>query len=435
MNPSRGSSPITDYDAACRFLRQLKSRGVSLDLERMKHFVGRLGHPERKVPCIHVAGTNGKGSVSAMLEAILRSAGWRTGLYTSPHLVRLGERVQVNRIGLTNTEILNHVATLEPVVRAVATEVGPSAITTYFEFMTGLAFQHFAESRCDISVIEVGLGGRLDATNVVSPEVSVITSIDLDHCQILGNDIESIAEEKAGIIKTGRPVVIGELAPSAEGVIRAVAARVGSPVVAVRDTLIPAVSTNLEGIYQQRNAAVAALAARTLSPQWNLTQQIIESGLNQVVWPGRWHKFPIQERTVILDCSHNRQGAESLDAELRLLQQTCGRRPIIVLGVLGAERAKPLIEVVCRHAEEIHLVEPSQLRACAYEQLEQLAPSTYRGRLIRDTLKRILPAPASCAIGGPSDVVVITGSVHLAGEALSRIEPWRGSYEGDLQDF
>ncbi|HEY1111082.1 MAG TPA: Mur ligase family protein, partial [Opitutaceae bacterium] len=201
---------INDYPAVAEYLYALKARGGKFGIDRMTALARALGHPERQVPCVHVAGTNGKGSVSAMLEAILHAAGWRTGLYTSPHLVKLGERVQVDRRILTEQEIVDYVGELGPIAERLAA-VDPDDHPSFFEFMTGMAFLQFARRKCDISVIEVGLGGRLDATNIVQPEVSVITSIGLDHCEFLGNELSQIASEKAGIIKSTAPVVIGRM--------------------------------------------------------------------------------------------------------------------------------------------------------------------------------------------------------------------------------
>jgi dihydrofolate synthase/folylpolyglutamate synthase len=174
------------YGAVQDYLFSLKARGLKFGIDRMRLLAEALGHPERAAPCIHVAGTNGKGSVSAMLDAIFRAAGWRTGLYTSPHLVRLGERVQVNRRMLSEEEILAWTRELRVVAARVAEAGGDDDHASFFEFMTAMAFLQFARERCDLNIVEVGLGGRLDATNIVDPVVSVITSIGLDHCEMLG---------------------------------------------------------------------------------------------------------------------------------------------------------------------------------------------------------------------------------------------------------
>jgi dihydrofolate synthase/folylpolyglutamate synthase len=281
------------YAAVATRLFGRKAEGSRFGIDRMRLLAAALGHPERAVPCLHVAGTNGKGSVSAMLDAILRAAGWRTGLYTSPHLVHLGERVQVDRHPLTEDEIIAYDAELEPVAaRLGAADLGDTP--AFFELMTAMAFLQFSRKACDVSVIEVGLGGRLDATSVVTPEVAVITSIAMDHCEILGDSLGQIAAEKAGIIKPGRPLVVGRVPREAEAVIARIAAERGAPVRWVRqvygDDLAAYPRTSLEGDYQRWNAATATLAAEALDARWRLSPGVVHAGLAAVDWPGRWQR-------------------------------------------------------------------------------------------------------------------------------------------------
>ena len=439
MDDTRKSSgaPSTDYEEIQNYLVGLKNHGVSLGLERMQRLMVALDHPEKRVPCIHVAGTNGKGSVAAMLESILRGTGRRTGLYTSPHLVRLGERVQVNRHPLTEEEMTAYVRELQP----VAARIGATAADrpSYFEFMTAMAFVHFARACCNVAVVEVGLGGRLDATNVVEPEVSVITSIGMDHTEFLGDTLEAIAAEKAGIIKSGRPVVIGRMPAMAEAVIRDMATARGALCVSVReefaDDLARYPRTNLAGDYQRWNAATATLAALLLPGAWCVKPEVIQRGLLRVDWPGRWQEICVGSKRVILDASHNAEGAEMLDAHLRQLAAECRRAPVVIIGALGIARAKPLIATICRHAGEIHLVVPDQGRACSHAQLEALVPATYCGRVIRASVANLFPAPAVCTAGRLDDPIVVTGSVYLVGEVMARLEPQRGLLESGLQDF
>lgn len=423
-----------DYAAAREVLLGFKRRGVTLGLDRMRRFAEQLGNPQDAVPCIHISGTNGKGSVAAMIESILRTAGWRTGLYTSPHLVRLGERVQVDRRPLSDDEIAAYVAEMEPLAMNLGEEP-PS----YFEFMTAMAFVHFARRGCDVSCLEVGLGGRLDATNIVMPEVSVITSIGFDHCDVLGDTLEDIATEKAGIIKPGRPVVLGRLPPAARATIVEIARSREAPVHEVTDAFGEKAedypSTNLPGVYQRWNAATAALAVRVLPERWKTTPAMIDEGLNTVHWPARWQELIVGRRRVIVDTSHNSEGAEVLDGNLKELVATTGRAPVIIGGVLGVSRAKALVDVFCRYAREIHFVVPAQSRACRFEELQSLVPGSFEGRVRRGSIERIFPATDVCAVGEPGDTVVVTGSVYLAGEALARIEPGRGPSESRLQDF
>ncbi len=429
---------IPDYTSVTEYLYSLKAGGVKYGIDRMRRLAAILDHPERSYPVIHVAGTNGKGSVSAMLDAILHTAGWRTGLYTSPHLVKLGERVQVDRRLLTEAEIVAYAHELRPLAAQAAASAADEH-ATFFEFMTAMAFLQFQRQRVDIALVEVGLGGRLDATNVVQPEITVITSIGLDHIAELGGTVELIAREKAGIIKPGRPVVMGRLPPEAERVVREVAAASGAPVHAVREImgedLARYPSTNLAGDYQRWNAATATLVARLLPPKWKLTPEVIARGLRQVNWPGRWQRTTLGGRKLILDASHNPEGAQVLEQNLLKLIAETGRKPVVIAGALGEFRARTLLDVVCRHAGEVHLVTPRQARASSFEELFALVPAEHRARVQRGALEAIFPDARTCTVGGREDTVVVTGSIYLLGEVLERIEPARGAGEGQLQDF
>lgn len=435
--PGRVSDPA--WADTLGFLLERKARGVELGVGRMQRFAEALGNPHRAIPCIHVAGTNGKGSVAAMLESVLRAAGWRTGLYTSPHLVQLGERVQVDRIPLTHEELSSYVTELRPVVEELERKSGREAGPSYFEFMTGLAFHHFARRQCDLAVIEVGMGGRRDATNIVIPEVSIITSIGLDHCELLGGSLAAIATEKAGIIKPGRPVVVGRVPPEAAEVIRMVATEQRTNLefvqVALGEDLAAYPRTNLPGEYQRWNAGTAALAARRLPARWRVTDALVASALMQVAWPARWERATAGDREVVIDSSHNPEGATVLDANLRALVAETKRAPVAVVGALGEARARAILAVVARHAREIHLVAPEQPRACPVAQLRALVPAAFKGRVYDGSVETLFPAAGCCTAGVAGDAVVVTGSIYLAGEVLARLRPENGPAEPRLQDF
>jgi dihydrofolate synthase/folylpolyglutamate synthase len=435
MPPAR----FADYPAVTEYLYALKSAGVKFGIDRMAALSRELGHPERAYPVVHIAGTNGKGSVSAMVERIFRAGGYRTGLYTSPHLVKLGERVQVDRQLLTEEEIVAYVNELMPVAGRIGA-AGADEHPSFFEFMTAMAFLQFARKQVDVAVVEVGLGGRLDATNVVQPDVTVITSIGFDHMEQLGDSLAKIGAEKAGIVKQGVPLVLGRVPAEAERVIRAIAVQRGAPVHSVRElygeNLAAYPTTNLEGDYQRWNAATATLTARLMREKFPaLGDGVIARGLADVTWPGRWQRTQLGGRELILDASHNPEGAAVLDQNLHALVQRIGRKPVVVTGVLGEFRARALLEVICRYAREVHLVPPHQARACTYEELESFVSAEVRPLLHRTTLEQVFPAANRCAVGGPDDVVVVTGSIYLLGEVLTRIQPERGAGEGKLQDF
>lgn len=429
---------LADYSAVQEYLFSLKAKGVSFGIDRMRLLVEELGHPERRYPVIHIAGTNGKGSTAAMVAAILRASGKRTGLYTSPHLIRLGERVQVDGEPLQETEIMAYTRELRPVAEALGRR-GVDLHPTFFEFMTAMAFLQFARKGCDAAVIEVGMGGRLDATNVVQPEVTAITSIGLDHCEFLGNTPALIAAEKAGIVKPGRPVVMGRLPPEAEAVVRGVARERGCALRSVREifgeTLSAYPRTALEGDYQRWNAATATLIARELPSAWGITEDRVQRGLSRVQWPGRWQRITLGGRRLILDASHNPEGAEVLESNLRRLLAEERVRPVVITGALGVARASALLRTVAEFAAEIHLVVPQQARACSFAELESLIPSSYAGKVFRRDLASLFPDPETCRAGRGDEVVVVTGSIYLLGEIMARINPGRGPGEGRLQDF
>jgi len=288
-----------------------------------------------------------------------------------------------------------------------------------------MAFLRFAEAEVDIGIIETGLGGRLDATNVLDPEVAVITSISFDHTDILGNTLEAIAREKAGIIKPGRPVVVGLLPPEAVAVIEQVAEERGAPIFRVSDAFgaddegFPV--TSLHGDYQRRNAATAALTARVLAERFTITEEHIRKGLQKVSWAGRWERHSLQDRSIILDSTHNPEGAFHLERNLEALVRDLGKKPVIMVGTLGHQRAESLIPVVARYAREIHLLVPHQPRACDFNDLEAVLPATFHREIHESRLPDLFPAPGICTAGEPGDVLVATGSIYLIGEIMEAL--------------
>lgn len=431
------SFDLSSYDAVRNYLYGLKHRGAVYGIDRMEKFIARLGHPERAYPVIHVAGTNGKGSTCALLEAIFRAAGYRTGLFTSPHLVHQGERVQVSRRMLTREQIVAYTRRLKPIAEAVE-EAYPDYHPTFFEFMTGMAFLRFAEAGVGIGIIETGLGGRLDATNVVDPELSVITSISYDHTDILGDTLEKIAFEKAGIIKPGKPVVMGLLPVEAERVIERVAAERKAPLHKVSGVFgtdeadLPL--TGLPGDYQRRNAATAALAARVLGDRFCLREEHIRYGLLHVNWAGRWERHSLADRSIILDATHNPEGALHLGRNLEQFVREHGYKPVILAGTLGLYRARALMPVVARLARELHLLVPKQPRACSHDQLASEIPSTFAGSVHRSTVADLFPAPGACTAGLPGEHLVATGSIYLIGEIMEALYHEVPVGEESLQD-
>lgn len=428
-----------DYPATRDYLYSLKNRGAKYGIDRMRLFVDALGHPERNFPCIHVAGTNGKGSVCAMLESIYRAHGYKTGLYTSPHLVHQGERVQVDRHMLDADSIVEYTERLRPAAEAIA-EGNPDDHPTFFEFMTAMAFLRFAEADVDIALIETGLGGRLDATNVITPELAIITSISLDHTEFLGDTLEAIATEKAGILKPGKPVLLGQIPAPAEATIRTIALQRDCPVYSVRERFtdpendLPA--TNLSGIFQRWNAGIALYAAEILRDRFPMKRKTLTEALEKVDWMGRWQRIKLEDRTVILDATHNPEGRAMLDANLTQLSAETGARPIIVAGTLGEDRAQSLIPLAAGHAGALYLVCPNQPRATGTEQLARFIPEDQKELpLYHSSVDALFPSPGVCKVGQAGDTVVVTGSIYLVGEVLERLTATHPVGDDELQDL
>jgi dihydrofolate synthase/folylpolyglutamate synthase len=305
--------------------------------------------------------------------------------------------------------------------------------------MTGMAFLHFARHAVDVGLIEVGLGGRLDATNVVRPDLCVITSIGYDHMEFLGDTLPQIAREKAGILKPGVPVVLGRLPAAAEETIRAVAAPLGAPVHSVREVFGDNFDTyprpRLEGTHQRVNAATATLATRVLQSRFPVAESEIAAALAGVDWPARWQRLPLSGgRQLILDSSHNSEGAQTLDENLTRLCAATGRAPLVLVGALGEHRARALLEVAARHAREIILLKPAQPRATPPEEMEKLVPAAFPGEVYRGIVADLFPAPGRCNLGAPGDTIVATGSIYLLGEILEHFTHATPVGEGVLQD-
>jgi len=330
-----------------RRLDSIRALGVDLSLDRVRAALDRLGKPERAAPAVHLAGTNGKGSTAAMTEAILRAAGLRTGLFTSPHLVRFTERIQIDGREADG----DHLAELD--ARIVATGVP----LTYFEVCTALAFLAFAEARVDVMVLETGLGGRLDATTACLPVATAITSIGHDHLELLGPTLLDVAREKAGIAKPGVPLLLGPLAPEIDAAIADVARTVGAPLRrAGRDYPPAPIAPRLAGAHQAANAALAVALARAAmsaiatpagpaaagaEPEAARVDAAVRAGLTSVTWPGRLEWLGPD---LLLDCAHNTEGAEALAAALDALPRD--RRRALVLSIVDGKPAAPMLAIL-----------------------------------------------------------------------------------------
>src|SRR5438093_2077983 len=353
---------------ALDYLFSLEQFGIKFGLGNMQALVESLGHPERTFRSVHVAGTNGKGSVTAMVDAALRGAGFRSGRYTSPHLLDLTERFVIDGRPVTRDALIDVVETLRTHVDRLLAAGTLQAQPTFFEVTTAAAFELFRRGRVDMAVIEVGLGGRLDSTNVITPMAAAITSIALDHEQYLGSTIESIAAEKAGIIKPNVPVVVGDLPREAEMVVERVAQAQNAVIITAFDGVTvqrvpdgregmarirlrtPArdygeLTLALRGSHQISNAIVAVRILELLDTEdVRIPREAIAHGLMHVAWPGRLdHRRLPDGREMLLDAAHNPAGAASLAA---YLADTFDEKPPLVFAAMADKDVKRMFEVL-----------------------------------------------------------------------------------------
>ena len=399
------------YNEALAWLFGTQRFGIKLGLENIERLLGAFALPAPEQRVIHVAGTNGKGSVCAMMDAMLRAAGYRTGLFTSPHLVTFRERIQVSGEMISHDEVAAALMMLRELIR----EWDPHP--TFFEIATALGLQHFKRVACEIVVLETGMGGRLDATNAVTPIVSVITPIDYDHQKWLGNTLAEIAGEKAGIIKAGVPVVCAPQAPEAEAVIRQAAAAKGAPLkIVAGSSETPAVA--LRGRHQKQNAAVAIAAIAAAGMR--VGNSAIEAGLTNVQWPARFQRW---DDRIIIDGAHNPAGARVLAQTWR---ETFGaERAAVILGVLRDKDAAEMIRVLATIAARFVVCDVRSERSFPAAELATAVQSAAPGVEVTTAASfgRALETVQS------ETRVLITGSLHFAGEALAHLRGEPGAFE------
>ena len=397
---------------------------TDLKLERMRALLSNLGDPQNRLRIVHITGTKGKGSVAAMLAATLRAAGYRVGLFTSPHLVRVEERIQVNGVPITEAELAARMTELAPLV-------DPSS--TFFEIATTIGFQHFLYRNVDIAIVEVGLGGRFDSTNVCTPLVTVITSIGLDHTAQLGETLEEIAFQKAGILKPNIPTVCGVTQPAPLAVIRNVAAENASRIVQLERDIhyryegtnvsvvtparsYPAFALKLLGEHQAANAAIAiGVVERLQSCGLTIPDTAIAHGFANVDWPARIEVVRLRP-TVIVDCAHNVPSAEALAKTLRAAFPNSKRRTVL-FAVSSDKNYEAILEVLVKEFDQIVLTKYGNNPRCVppeklVEVLARIAPE------MRPSVYQNATAAweATLAEAAANDLICIAGSVFLAGE-------------------
>jgi len=427
-----------------------QARVQKFELENIARLAERMGAPHRAIPCAHVAGTNGKGSTAAILESILYASGARTGLYTSPHLERINERIRVNGLEIYDHDFASAFTRVQTLIEQMLASGELAAHPTFFECLTAMAFDHFLRARVEFSVYEVGLGGRLDATNVVQPEVAIITAIDFDHEEYLGHSIPEIAAEKAGIIKPGSTVICAAEHPEAITVVRHRAAELGigsenfvdvpadyrayivedtpeqirARVECRRDAWRLDITLPLAGRFQVRNALTAIAAARALQARrFPLVDDAIYSGLAAVRWPGRLERIA-ESPDVYLDGTHNPAGARELAT---FWQLHFSGRPIHL--VFGAVRDKAVDEVaglLFPHAASVILTAARTSRAISPSALADLV--AHHAANVEVIAEPELAFERALERAHAEDAVFVTGSLYLVGD-LRRW--WRSRHPAD----
>jgi dihydrofolate synthase/folylpolyglutamate synthase len=402
----------TAYSAAIDWLFGTQYRGVKLGLDNVRRLLAALGEPHSELQFIHVAGTNGKGSVCAMIDSISRAAGVKTALFTSPHLVRFNERIQINGLPIEDEDVVRGIDR----IRALIDE---EHHPTFFEITTALAFDYFRSQGVDLVVLETGLGGRLDATNVVTPLVSVLTSIDMDHQKWLGDTLGQIATEKAGIIKPGVPIVSGPQLPEVRPILERIAAENSAPVsyaeIPIEDLFI-----GLAGSHQRLNAAIAVEAIRKAGI--HASSQALKEGLAKVYWPGRFQR--IDDR-IVLDGAHNPAATKCV---VKTWRECVGpQRATILFGGLCDKDLQGMISTLSTLAARFLIVPIRSQRAASPADIELLVPKHL--------------SAAQCASAGQAldlayrfdEKILVTGSLFLVGETLAILDSAQASLQTSNQ--
>jgi dihydrofolate synthase/folylpolyglutamate synthase len=437
-----------NFEESVRYLLSLgrelaaptQAAAAKFNLENILTLAESLGHPERRYPAVHVAGTNGKGSTAAFLDSILRRAGLRTGLYTSPHLERINERIRVDGGEIPDRDFARVFSAIHRVIERLLAEGRLRAHPTFFECVTAAALVHFADESVNVAVFETGLGGRLDATNLLTPAVSVITRVDFDHENFLGHSLREIAAEKGGIIKPGVPVVLADQREEVREVLLARARELAAPVTEVGKIFLveseqseggrvvatvrePAggralrIAPSLPGRFQLGNALGAAAAARVLASRGiPVGDSAVEEGIGSTVWPGRIEKVHARP-DIYLDGAHNPSAARELARFLG--EHFAGRKVFLIFGALRDKAVDEIAGILFPHAAEVLLTEPDTSRAISATQLAEIA-GHHAARLA------IVPRAAEAldralARASADDAIFITGSLYLVGQLRSRV--------------
>ncbi|MEJ5301496.1 MAG: folylpolyglutamate synthase/dihydrofolate synthase family protein [Thermodesulforhabdaceae bacterium] len=420
----KSQDELDSYNRVLKELYLLQKIGIKFGLNRTEHILERLGNPHVGIKYIHVGGTNGKGSVVAIISSILKAHNYRVGSYTSPHLLRFTERIRINWQEIAPSRVVD-------LYKSVKSVLMPESPPTFFEFVTAMAFLYFKQENVDWGVIEVGMGGRLDCTNVITPQVSIITNVGFDHQEFLGTSLAAIAREKAGIIKPGVPVITAARQPVVQSIIKTTSSRLGSDLLVFgKDFNIRKNSPQtfhyqgwmrtfqnltlpLIGEHQRENAALALAALEVLEERGviELRENEVRTGLAETSWPGR-AEIISRNPTIVLDGAHNPHGAESLKHILRTYFNY--NKLYFIIGIMGDKDVRGILRRLLPQAEAVIFTRPRYSRAADPEGLKKIARSYIsRCYVIPDVAQAIEYAKSEA---GPNDLICITGSLYFIGE-------------------
>jgi len=428
-----------NYDEAMSYLKNLTKFGWNPGLQRIRKLMSLLGNPEKQLKVIHIGGTNGKGSTSAMIASILQKAGYRVGLFTSPHLHAYTERIQINRVQISQERLVNLVNTVKPYMDQMVEEGFEHP--TEFEVYTALALLYFAQEKVDFAVIEVGMGGAIDSTNVVEPLVAVITNVGMDHMDYLGNTLEEIARVKAGILKPGCKVVTAADRPEVLKIIteecqkkQVELIRVGTDVKYEVKSLsaegtafnlhglgqdLAGLVTSLIGYHQAINGATAVTAILALEHFGiRIPLEAIREGLAQTEWAARLEVIR-KKPLVLLDAAHNVDGAVTLRQALEEIFKY--DKLVLLIGMLADKERQKVMEILGPLASAIVVTKPNNPRALDWQSMAEIArnftPEVYLEEKVEDAVEKGL------TLVGPDDLLCITGSIYMVADARSYLMP------------
>ncbi len=424
------------YKQALNYLYGLQKYGVKFGLSKTSNIMKKMGNPHKGQKYIHIAGTNGKGSVSAMIESVLMKSGLKVGFYSSPHLVRFTERFRINRKEISKKKVVE-------LTEEIKSIINPAEPPTYFEATTAMALAYFARENTDIAIMEVGMGGRLDATNIIRPLVSAITNISMEHQAFLGNTLNEIAGEKAGIIKKGVNTIASATQPGVSNLFRKVCEERKAPFFQVGKDVryrnsdngfnyyglnrkISNINLTLKGEFQHRNTALAIGILELLEKKgYKLKDQDIKSGVEETTWTGRIQVLS-EKPLIVVDGAHNPGAARVLVDAVK--NDFDYKRLILILGVMADKDINSIVKEIAGMADQVICSSPEYFRSATPEELHKIVSHYNKKTEMIKTLPEAIKKAKG--IAKPDDMILITGSLFTVGEALTAIDPVKYKSDG-----